>query len=267
MEQTLATKEAALIKFLQQYQHPAVAFSGGVDSSVVVAACRAASIQAEPIMADTKAVPRFEKEDAIQVARETSSSLTILSYDPLQDEKFRVNDGKRCYYCKKMLMTAVKKQAQGLGCDVILDGANADDTGDYRPGMQAAHELGIVSPLLACGITKAEVRQLARKYGLSVAQKPAYACLSSRIAYGEEITESKLRMVEKAEDGLRALGFRNARVRCHGKIARIEVAPDEISLVATTYKDQVIKLVREAGFLFVALDLQGYRTGSMNSEL
>jgi len=267
MNQTIADKEAALIKYLQQFQHPAIAFSGGVDSSVVVAACRAAGVKAVPIMADTKAVPQFERQDAALVAKETNSSLTILTYDPLQDQHFRANDGKRCYYCKKMLMTAIQKEAQAKGCDVILDGANADDTGDYRPGMQAAKELGIISPLLACGITKAEVRQLAVKYGLSVANKPAYACLSSRIAYGEEITESKLRMVEQAEDGLRALGLDNVRVRCHGKMARIEVSPGQIALVATSYREQIIKLVREAGFLFVALDLQGYRTGSMNSAL
>jgi len=149
MSTPLALKEAELLKFIKKYQHPAVAFSGGVDSSVVLAACQVAGIKAEPIMADTKAVPNFEKEDAARVATETSTSLTILTYDPLLDKGFRANDAKRCYYCKKMLMTAVKQQADQLGCDVILDGANADDTGDYRPGMQAAKELSIVSPLLA----------------------------------------------------------------------------------------------------------------------
>lgn len=264
MNQMLETKESALINLLKKYRHPAIAFSGGVDSSVVLAACRVAGIKAEPIMADTRVVPLFEKQDAIQVATETNYMLTWLAHDPLEDDKFRANDEQRCYYCKKRLMTAILKKAQSLGCDIVLDGANADDIGDYRPGMQATHELGIVSPLLTCGLTKIEVRKLAEKYNLSVAQKPAYACLASRIAYGEEITEDKLRMVEKAEDGLRALGLSNVRVRCHGKLARIEVSPQEIEAVATTQREKIIELIQEAGFLFVTLDLQGYRTGSMN---
>lgn len=267
MQQSLAAKEAALIEFFQQYQHPALAFSGGVDSSVVLAASKVAGIKLEPIMLVSPVVPQFERQDAAQVAQETGSQLISLMYDPLQNAAFRANDGQRCYHCKKMLMTAVKEKAADLGCDIVFDGANLDDTGDYRPGMQAAKELGIVSPLLVCGFTKADVRALAAKYGLSVAKKPAYACLSSRIAYGEEITKAKLRMVEVAEDGLRALGLNSVRVRCHGKLARIEVAPEEIALVATTYREQIIQLVKAAGFIFVALDLQGYRTGSMNSEL
>lgn len=267
MQQSLAAKEAALIEFFQQYQHPALAFSGGVDSSVVLAASKVAGIKLEPIMLVSPVVPQFERQDAAQVAQETRSQLISLMYDPLQNAAFRANDGQRCYHCKKMLMTAVKEKAADLGCDIVFDGANLDDMGDYRPGMQAAKELGIVSPLLVCGFTKADVRALAAKYGLSVAKKPAYACLASRIAYGEEITKAKLRMVEVAEDGLRALGLNRVRVRCHGKLARIEVAPEEIALVATTYREQIIQLVKAAGFIFVALDLQGYRTGSMNSEL
>lgn len=267
MNQSLALKEAALIKFLQQYKNPAIAFSGGVDSSLLLAACKAAGVSVKPIMADSSVVPNFEKQDALHIAKEVNFPLIILNYNPLQNEQFCVNNSRRCYYCKKKLMDAILVKAQALGCDIVLDGTNADDVGDYRPGMQALQELGIVSPLLICGFTKAEVRQLASKYSLSVAHKPAYACLASRIAYGDRITGTKLRMIEQAEDGLRALGLQNVRVRCHGEIARIEVIPEEIALIATTYRQQVLQLVREAGFLFVTLDLQGYRTGSMNSVL
>lgn len=265
--QDLTIKEAKLLKYIQQYKQPAIAFSGGVDSSVVLAACKAAGVQVQPIMALAAMIPQFERRDAINIANETSSELITLTVDPLANSQFCVNDNKRCYYCKTMIMTAVKKQAQELGCDVVFDGTNADDTGDYRPGMQAIKELGIVSPLLACGLTKADVRALAAKYNLSVANKPAYACLASRIAYGEEITSKNLAMVEQAEDYLRALGFHDIRVRCHGTLARIEVNPQEIALIAAGFRTDILQKLQEIGFTYVTLDLKGYSTGSMNKIL
>ena len=267
MLDTLAAKEAALIKFLQQYKRPALAFSGGVDSSALLAVAKAASIDIQPILADTTAIPQFEKDDAKRVTQETQSTMHCIAFDPLTEPGFRSNPPDRCYHCKKALMTALKAKARELGCDVLLDGANTDDIGDYRPGMQAAHELGIVSPLLACGLSKADVRALATKYNLSVAHKPAYACLASRIAYGEEITAAKLRMVEKAEDGLRALCLGNVRVRCHGSLARIEVTPELIALLASGLREKIVSICNDAGFTFVTLDLEGYRTGSLNSVL
>lgn len=265
--QALTSKEAALIQYLQQYRHPAVAFSGGVDSSVVLAACKAAGVQVQPIMALAAMIPQFEREDAVRVAAETNTNLQTLVVNPLKDPQFCANDKLRCYYCKKRIMTAVIAQAKELGCDVVLDGTNADDIGDYRPGMQAVKELGIVSPLLACGITKTEVRDLAAKYHLSVASKPAYACLASRIAYGETITEEKLSKVEQAEDYLRTLGLEGLRVRCHGTLARIEVSPSYIPLVASGLRTQITTKLKQIGFTYVTLDLEGYRTGSMNASI
>lgn len=265
--QDLTIKEAKLLKYIQQYKHPVIAFSGGVDSSVVLATCNAAGVQVQPIMALAEMIPQFERQDAINVAQETASELITLTVNPLANPQFCANDSKRCYYCKTMIMTAVKKQAQELGCDVIFDGTNADDTGDYRPGMQAIKEQGIVSPLLACGLTKADVRALAAKYNLSIANKPAYACLASRIAYGEEITAKKLAMVEQAEDYLRGLNLHDLRVRCHGNLARIEVNPNEITLIATGFRTNILQKLQEIGFTYVTLDLQGYSTGSMNKIL
>lgn len=267
LNEIIAAKEAALIEYLKKYKRPAVAFSGGVDSSVLLAACCVAGVEVKPIMAKSCLVPQFEEEDALRVAKETNTRITFVSFDPLKNEAFCANDSKRCYYCKGQLMQVLRKTVEKLNCDVIFDGANADDVGDYRPGMQAAKEAGVISPLLACGITKAEVRALAEKYGLSVAQKPAYACLASRIAYGEIVTEAKLHRVEVAEAELRKLGLEDLRVRCHGNLARIEVSTEQISMVAEMYRDEVVQLLKSAGFTFVSLDLQGYRKGSLNSEL
>ena len=267
MSDTLQVKEEKLLQYIQQYKSPAVAFSGGVDSSVVLAACKTARVQVQPIMALAAMIPQFERQDAIKVAQETSSELITLTVNPLANPQFCANDSKRCYYCKTMIMTAVKKQAQELGCDIVFDGTNADDIGDYRPGMQAIKEQGIVSPILACGLTKADVRALAVKYNLSVANKPAYACLASRIAYGETITETNLSMVEQAEDYLRKFYLHDLRVRCHGNLARIEVNPKEIALIATGFRTDILQKLQEIGFTYVTLDLNGYSTGSMNKTL
>lgn len=266
-DQALAAKEAALIKFLQQYQRPALAFSGGVDSSVLLAACHEAKVEALPISAISEFTPHFEQEDAQNVAEETNSQLITINLHPLDNPAIVANDSLRCYHCKKVLMTALQDKAKALGCEILLDGANVDDTGDYRPGMKAAKELGVVSPLLACGLTKAEVRALALKYGLSVAHKPAYACLASRIAYKEPLSAEKLKMIELAEDYIRALGLHNVRVRCHGQLARLEVNPQEIALIAAGFRQSIQQKLQAIGFTYVTLDLQGYRTGSMNNEL
>lgn len=266
-DQALAAKEAALIKYLQQYQRPALAFSGGVDSSVLLATCREAKVNVIPITALSEFTPLFEQNDAKNIAQETQTQLITIQLHPLDNPAIVANDSLRCYHCKKALMTALQAKANELGCDILLDGANLDDTSDYRPGMKAAKELGVVSPLLACGLTKAEVRALALKYGLSVAHKPAYACLASRIAYKEPLSAEKLKMVEQAEDYLRSLGFHEVRVRCHGSLARIEVNPKEIALIAAGLRQSILQKLQAIGFTYVTLDLQGYRTGSLNSEI
>lgn len=260
-------KEKALLQLLAGMKKPAVALSGGVDSALLLAACCRAGTQPAAITAFTPLQPSFEREDARRAAQQAGCKLYVLEPDPLQLDEFCANDSRRCYYCKRLVFGAVKEQAQKLGCSALLDGANADDAGDYRPGMQAAAELGFTSPLLTCGFTKQDVRALAAKYGLAVANKPAYACLASRIAYGETITPVRLAMVEQAEDALRKMGLQDLRVRCHGNLARIETAPQQIELAAGALRQQIVSAVRQAGFSYVTLDLQGFASGSMNRLL
>lgn len=261
---TLAEKESRLHKMLQGLKKPALAFSGGVDSSLLLAACAQAGVQAVAIMADTPVVPQFEKNDAQKVAAETGMQLVTIPLNPLTLPEFAANVENRCYYCKKLIFAAIKEKAAELSCGCLLDGTNVDDTGDYRPGRRATAELGVISPLLECGFTKADVRALAAKYKLSVADKPAYACLASRIAYGESITPEKLKMVERAEDALRQMGLHDLRVRCHGRLARIEVGSGQIAAAAGELRTAIVVAVKNAGFNYVTLDLEGFRSGSMN---
>lgn len=264
---TLQQKENKLFTLLQGLDKPAVALSGGVDSALLLAACSRASVQAAAITAFTPLQPQFERQDARRAAQEAGCELYVLQPEPLALPEFCANDSRRCYYCKQLIFGAIKAKAQELGCSSLLDGANADDAGDYRPGMQAAAELGFISPLLACGFTKQEVRELARRYGLAAADKPAYACLASRIAYGETITPAKLAMVEQAEDALRKLGLKDLRVRCHGNLARIEINRQQIAQAADELRQQITAAVRGAGFDYVTLDLEGFASGSMNRLL
>ena len=267
MKNSLAQKEKNLIKFLQALPAPALAFSGGVDSALLLAACKEANVPVKVINCSTPLVPAFEKEDTVHLAEELDFEVNFLQLNPLKLPEFCANDSKRCYHCKKFLFTAMQEKAKSLGCTCLLDGANLDDLGDYRPGMQATKELKVISPLLECGFTKADVRALADKYKLSIAKKPAYACLASRIAYGETVTLEKLASVEKAEEALKALGLHDVRVRCHNKLARVEVAQTEIELATTKLRQQIINAVKEAGFTYVTLDLEGFRSGSMNINL
>lgn len=267
MINTLEQKEANLIKFLQKLEAPALAFSGGVDSALLLAACQKAKVNLKVFSAITPLMPSFEKLDIIKLIFELDFKVNFLYPNPLNLPEFCANDSKRCYHCKKLLFSTIKAEAEKLGCETLLDGANLDDLGDYRPGMQATKELGVVSPLLECGLTKADVRALAEKYKLSIAQKPAYACLASRIAYGEAVTLEKLAQIEKAEDALKDLGLNDVRVRCHNNLARVEVAPQEIVLAATELREQIISAVKDAGFAYVALDLEGFRSGSMNISI
>ncbi len=263
----LKQKETELLKLLSGLTGTAVALSGGVDSALLLAACCRAGAEPVAITAFTPLQPSFERQDARNAAQQAGCKLYVLEPDPLRLDEFCANDSRRCYYCKSLVFGAIKAKAQTLGCKVWLDGANADDAGDYRPGMQAAAELGFLSPLLACGFTKQDVRALASAYGLAAAHKPAYACLASRIAYGEKITPARLAMVEQAEDALRKLGLQDLRVRCHGSLARIEIAPQQIELAAGALRQQIVAAVRQAGFSYVTLDLQGFASGSMNRLL
>ena len=267
MNTSIKYKEDKLIKFLQALPAPALAFSGGVDSALLLAACKEANVPVKVITCSTPLVPAFEKEDTVRLAEELNFEVNFLQLNPLHLPEFCANDSKRCYHCKKFLFTAMQEKAKSLNCACLLDGANLDDLGDYRPGMQATKELKVISPLLECSFTKEDVRALAEKYKLSIAKKPAYACLASRIAYGEAVTLEKLASVEKAEDALKALGLHDVRVRGHNNLARVEVSQTEIELAATKLRQQIINAVKEAGFTYVTIDLEGFRSGSMNINL
>ena len=267
MNNTLSQKEAKLIDFLQKLPTPALAFSGGVDSALLLAACQKAKVDIKVFTAITPMMPAFERVDVMRLVFELDFKVAFVYPNPLGLPEFCSNDAKRCYHCKKLLFSTIKEEAEKAGCLSLLDGANQDDLGDYRPGMQATKELGVISPLLECGFTKADVRALAEKYKLSVAKKPAYACLATRIAYGEAVTKEKLAQIEQAEEALKALGLKDVRVRHHNNLARIEVAQQEIELVSTELRAKIITAVKDAGFAYVTLDLEGFRSGSMNISL
>ncbi len=254
--------EGQLLKYLRTLKKPAVAFSGGVDSSLLLAACRKAGADAVAITADIPQVPQSEKEDALRVAEETVTELVVIKMQGiLENEKFTENGPRRCYFCKKEILGAIKKKAEELGRGPILDGTNLSDRADERPGMKAAAEDGIISPLSLCGFTKRDVRALAGKYGLSVAQKPAYSCLATRIAQGEEITAEKLLRVEKAEKALKEMGFSGFRVRSGGDAARIEVRKEELNL-ALRLEEEMENKVKAAGFARAVLDRENLRGDS-----
>jgi uncharacterized protein len=246
-----------------------IAFSGGVDSSVVAALARdALGEDAVACTAKSETLPAAELDDATRVADEIGIRHEIVSFSELDDPNFVANDGDRCYHCRTMRLGKMFETAEELDIPVVCDGTNASDAdGGHRPGLQAVEELDAYSPLLAHGVTKAEVRELADGYGLSVADKPSMACLSSRIPTGLEVTEEKLTRVEKAEALLRNWGFDQFRVRDHDGLARIEVGREELDVAldpdfAAAARERLI----EIGFEHVTLDLQGYQTGSVSPE-
>jgi uncharacterized protein len=246
-----------------------VAFSGGVDSSVVAAIAHdALGDEAVACTARSETLPAEELDDARRVADEIGVRHEIVEFSELESDAFARNDEKRCYHCRSMRLSAMFDRAAELGIPVVCDGTNASDPGEgHRPGLQAVEELDAYSPLLEHDITKAEVREIARSYDLSVADKPSMACLSSRIPTGLEVTEQRLTRVEKAERLLRTWGFEQFRVRDHDGLARIEVGEDELEVAldpdfVRAARDHVADL----GFEHVTLDLHGYQTGSVSPE-
>ncbi|WP_331235451.1 ATP-dependent sacrificial sulfur transferase LarE [Natronorarus salvus] len=245
-----------------------VAFSGGVDSSVVAAVAHdALGDRAVACTAKSETLPEAELVDANRVAEEIGIRHEVVSFSELDSEEFRRNDGERCYHCRTMRLGAMFEKARELGIDVVCDGTNASDTSGHRPGLRAVDELDAYSPLLSHGVEKEGVREIARHYGLSVAEKPSMACLSSRIPTGLEVTEERLTRVERAESLLRSWGFSQFRVRDHDGLARIEVAPEELERAldpafATAAEDHLTAI----GFDHVTLDLGGYSTGSVSPE-
>lgn len=246
-----------------------VAYSGGVDSGLVACIAHdALGSDAIAVLADAESLSRHELDEAVAEAEEIGIPLRILRMSELANESYVANPTNRCYYCRKELGRHLRPLADELGFDVIADGVNVSDLGDYRPGIQAMNEEGFWHPLVEHGLGKAEVRALARQLGLSFYDKPSNACLSSRIAYGEVITMEKLQRVDEAEQALRRLGFRVVRVRAHEGVARIEVPTEDIPrLTSPEISDKALQAVRDAGFVYVTVDLRGYRSGSMNEGL
>jgi uncharacterized protein len=261
-------KEASLRDRLESLGSVVVAYSGGVDSAYLAyIASRTLGDQAVAVTADSPSYPERHRELAIRIAREFGLHHEIIRTSELDVPEYRANPSNRCYYCKRELYTHLSRIAAERG-SVVVDGNNADDRGDYRPGRQAAREFGVSSPLDDVDLSKAEIRELSRRAGLPTWDEPASACLSSRIPYQSEVTDEKLRTIERAEEALRALGFRVCRVRHHDDVARIEIARDE--MVRALEPDVAAAIVRElkaVGYKYVSLDLQGYRTGSLNEGL
>ena len=268
-DQKLNELWASLTGLLRELAPLTVAFSGGVDSIFLLkAAVETLGKKAAAITVDSPVYPRFEIDEAAKLAKVIGAEHIVIKADQLSDPSFKENSPMRCYHCKKRLYSAILKKASALRHPTLIDGANADDEGDYRPGMQAAREMGVRSPLSELGITKEQIRAMSRVLGLPTACKPSYACLASRIPYGEEITTDKLLMVEKAESCLLAMGFRQARVRWHGAIARIEVASDEIARIFEAGNcSKAVEELKSIGFKYITLDLEGYRTGSLNEVI
>ncbi|QAU13188.1 ATP-dependent sacrificial sulfur transferase LarE [Halorubrum sp. BOL3-1] len=244
-----------------------VAFSGGVDSSVVAALARdALGGDAVACTARSETLPAAELGDAKRVAGEVGIRHETVTFSELDDPEFVANDGDRCYHCRTMRLGRMYETARDLGIDTVCDGTNADDPGEgHRPGLRAVEELDVFSPLLDAGISKEEVRAVAESYDLSVSDKPSMACLSSRIPTGLEVTEERLTRIEKAERVLREWGFEGFRVRDHDGLARVEIAPDELErALDPAFADAVHEHLTDLGFEYVTLDMAGYRTGSVS---
>jgi uncharacterized protein len=263
----LDAKRDALLAALRKMESCAVAFSGGVDSAVVAKAAAIALGDAAVAVTGTSAsLAAGELEAAEQIAQLIGIRHVVVATDELASPDYLKNAPDRCYHCKTELYSQLERLLPKLGVKAIVNGANADDLGDYRPGMQAASEHRIHSPLADCGITKAEVRELAAAWGLPVWDKPATPCLSSRIAYGEEVTPDRLAMIDQAERFLRGRGLANLRVRYHrGDLARIEVSLADLPrLCDADFRRELTAELRQLGFKFVTLDLEGFRSGSLN---
>jgi pyridinium-3,5-biscarboxylic acid mononucleotide sulfurtransferase len=264
---TARTKHENLRKIIAGHGPMLVAYSGGVDSTLLAAVARdVLGEKTRCVLLDSPVVPRAAVVQAQELARELGLTLDIIQVSLMDHAEFCSNPADRCYYCKKISAVHLRQRAAEFGLACIADGINVSDTGEHRPGLRASTEEGIVHPFIEAGITKQEIRDIAREMGLPVWQKPSAACLSSRIPYGDPITPEKLHMIEEAEAYLAGLGIGQIRVRLHGNLARIEVHKEDRKKVLEQ-QYAVVKKLRDLGFAYVTLDIEGYRSGSMDEVL
>jgi len=265
----LSSKRDLLSARLLELSPLLVAYSGGVDSAYLAwEAHRVLGDKMLAVIADSPSLARIHLQDAIAFAQEHGIPLQVIATAEMENPDYLRNDGQRCFHCKDELFTEMEQFRDKKGYQAIAYGVNVDDQGDYRPGQNAARQHSVVAPLLESGLTKSDIRQLAQEAGLRVWDKPASACLSSRLEYGRPVTREALTQVESGEDALRQLGFRQFRVRHHGQIVRIEIANEELARAMTPEMSQeFVRIFKALGFEYVTLDLQGFRSGSMNAVL
>ena len=265
----LASREARLRASLADLGSAVVAFSGGADSAYL--AWVATDVLGDRVLcvtAESPSYPARHRELATRVAHEFGLRHEFIVTAEMENPAYRANEPDRCYHCKHELFTQLTALARAQGFTAVLDGANADDGGDYRPGRAAAREFGVISPLDAAGLTKIQIRELSRRAGLPTWDEPASACLSSRIPYHSFVSAEKLRMIEQAEDVIHGLGFRVCRVRHHEDLARVELGPEDFErAVHGSARETMVRELKALGYRYVTLDLQGYRTGSLNEGL
>lgn len=261
-------KFTKLLKSLKEMESALLAYSGGVDSTFLLKAIQMSGIRSLAITAVSEIIPHSDVMISVQTARELGMEHRVLRTEPLSREDFVSNTPERCFFCKDDLFSRLKAIASEEGCSFLLDGSNIDDTSDRRPGRKAAMKNDVRSPLIEAGFLKKEIREESRQLGLPTWDRPSSPCLATRIAYGQRITREILNRVERSENFLRSLGFREIRVRDHSDIARIEVGAEEIDLTFNPEKREIIsETLKSFGYKFVSLDLEGYRSGSMDEIL
>ena len=269
LSEELKEKLEKLERYIADLGSLAVGFSGGADSALLTAvAHNVLGSKAMAVTAVDASVPERELNEAKDFCEKRGINHVVCVVDPLKDDEYRNNGPDRCYFCKRGIFSEIIRIAGEHGIEYVAEGSNMDDLGDYRPGLKAVSELAVKSPLRENGLYKSDIRIISKAMNLPTWNKPAYACLASRFVYGEEITEEKLRMIDRAEQFLIERGFSEERVRIHGKMARIEVPPEDIPRLAEPgIREEVYNEFRKIGFMFVALDMKGYIMGSMNATI